>query len=73
MGAIMIRCPTTGQPVTTGIETDSYSFKQLPDVLSHSQCPLCGCEHSWWKHEAWIANSLERPLVADSEGPRNAA
>ena len=54
MGAIMILCPTTGQSAATGIETDSYSFKQLPDVLSRSRCPVCGHENSWWKHEAWM-------------------
>jgi endogenous inhibitor of DNA gyrase (YacG/DUF329 family) len=62
MGAIMIRCPTTGQSVTTGIETDPHSFKQLPDVLSRSRCPVCGHEHSWSKHDAWMGDGLERPL-----------
>jgi hypothetical protein len=65
MGAIRIMFPIPAQPVATGIETDSYSFKQLPDILSCPQCPLCGREHSWRKHEAWMDN-LERRRVMDS-------
>jgi hypothetical protein len=43
MGVIMVRCPRTGLAISTGIETDPYSFDQLPDdVLSHTQCPHCG-------------------------------
>ncbi len=34
----MIRCPTTGNPIPTGIETEPY----------------CGLDHSWWKREAWL-------------------
>ncbi len=61
MGAIMIKCPNTGQAIATGIETDPNSFEQIPDVLGRARCPLCGLEHSWWKREAWISESSERP------------
>ncbi len=54
MSSVMIKCPATGQPVCTGIETDSETFDGLPDVLSRSTCPLCGVDHSWWKREAWL-------------------
>jgi hypothetical protein len=30
MGVVMINCPNTGQPVSTGIETDTESFASLP-------------------------------------------
>lgn len=59
MGAIMIKCPTTGQSIATGIETDPNSFRQIPDVLSRSRCPICGLEHDWSKREAWIGESVE--------------
>jgi hypothetical protein len=52
MGVVTIRCPNTGRDVTTGIETDSASFSQLPDVLARSRCPMCELDHSWWKREA---------------------
>jgi hypothetical protein len=32
MGLLMITCPHTGQPISTGIETDEYSLKQIEDV-----------------------------------------
>jgi endogenous inhibitor of DNA gyrase (YacG/DUF329 family) len=55
MAVVMITCPNTGRPVSTGIESDPRSFACLPDVLSHSKCPHCGSEHVWWTREAWLA------------------
>lgn len=52
MGIVTIRCPSIGQQVSTGIETDRASFDALPDVLARTRCPACGLEHSWWKREA---------------------
>src|SRR5947207_4406149 len=60
MSTLMIACPKTGQPISTGIETDGRSFDQLPDVLSRSRCPTCGSEHVWWTREAWLS---DRPKV----------
>jgi hypothetical protein len=40
MAVVMITCPNTGRPVSTGIESDPRSFACLPDVLSHSMPPL---------------------------------
>jgi hypothetical protein len=57
MGALMITCPNTGQPVSTGIETDNYSLKQIADVATRSHCPFCGLDHTWWKREAWLADA----------------
>jgi hypothetical protein len=54
MGALMIKCPQTGQPVFTGIETDQESLHSSPDVPIHTRCPACGREHMWWKRDAWI-------------------
>jgi hypothetical protein len=67
MGIVMIRCPNTGRDISTGIDTDQASFDRLPDVLSHSRCPVCGLEHSWWKREARLADlkglSLNKPAA----------
>jgi len=57
MSLVMIRCPQTGQPIYTGIETDPESFQCVDDVQTHSRCPLCGGEHAWWKREAWLADA----------------
>jgi hypothetical protein len=32
MGVVTIRCPNTGQDISTGIDTDQASFDRLPDV-----------------------------------------
>ena len=61
MGTVMIRCPGTGEDISTGIETDSLSFARLPDVLTHSRCPACGLEHVWWKREAWLTEPYSIP------------
>jgi hypothetical protein len=54
MRKIMIKCPNTGEFISTGIETDLQNFRALPDVLAHSRCPLCGLEHAWWRREALL-------------------
>jgi hypothetical protein len=59
MSTVMIKCPNTGDFIATGIETDPESFRNLPDVLAHSRCPLCGLEHAWWKREAWLDGTSE--------------
>jgi endogenous inhibitor of DNA gyrase (YacG/DUF329 family) len=62
MGVVMIKCPTTGRDVTTGIDTDQITFDGLPDVLSHSRCPVCGLEHAWSKREAHLAEPGCEPI-----------
>jgi hypothetical protein len=76
MSMLMIRCPQTGQAVSTGIETDPDSFKRIPDVVAWAHCPHCGLEHAWWHDEAWLADGSSswqrqkqpnKGLAADSE------
>jgi hypothetical protein len=51
----MIKCPTTGAPVSTGIEVESETFDQLPSVGARLKCPACGAEHVWTRDDAWIS------------------
>ena len=60
MGALMITCPNTGQAISTGIETDEYTLKQIEDVPTRTRCPFCGLDHIWWKREAWLTGQPER-------------
>jgi hypothetical protein len=53
---LMIRCPRTGQAVSTGIHTDPDSFRRIPDVLGFAYCPGCGLDHGWWPEEAWLGD-----------------
>jgi hypothetical protein len=57
MGALMLKCPTTGREFSTGILADEETFKQLPDTVTKATCPHCGQLHSWWTREARLADS----------------
>ena len=63
MASLMIACPNTGQAISTGIETDEYSLRQIADVPSRTRCPTCGLVHTWWKREAWLADPAEQPSL----------
>ena len=59
MSILLIKCPHTGRPISTGIELDPGTFAALPDVLSYLTCPACGLTHAWWTREAWLEEALE--------------
>jgi predicted RNA-binding Zn-ribbon protein involved in translation (DUF1610 family) len=54
MGMVMIKCPSTGQAVPTGIEIEEATFTDLPNVGSGMACPACGGHHIWRKADAWL-------------------
>ena len=66
MGIVMIRCPSTGGVVSTGIET--AGVEQLPTVIATTVCSACGRVHEWTKHDVWLAEGGEhyRKAVAAS-------
>lgn len=55
MGALMLKCPTTGLAFSTGIQIEEDSLKQLPETMARSECPHCGGEHIWWTRESHLA------------------
>lgn len=54
MSSVMIRCPNTGEAVSTGIETEANVFRRLPKVAARMRCPACGEEHDWTVSAAWL-------------------
>ncbi len=56
MSSVMIRCPTTGRSVPTGIETEPSVFRRLPGTASRMLCPACGQQHAWTVEVAWLDN-----------------
>jgi hypothetical protein len=56
MSTVMIRCPNTGLPVSTAIETEPSVFRLLPKIYARMHCPACGQEHTWAVSSAWLAN-----------------
>jgi len=66
MAVLLIKCPHTDRPISTGIEIDgAETLAKLPDVLSHVKCPECGLEHAWWTREVWLEDRLEIPPPKD--------
>ena len=55
MTSMMIRCPITGEPVSTAIEVEPNVFRKLPKVSALILCPACGQEHVWMTSSAWLA------------------
>ena len=54
MGAVMIKCPTTGREIPTGIVADRVSFNAAPVFFARVHCPICRTEHEWFAKEAWV-------------------
>jgi hypothetical protein len=69
MLSVMISCPRTGEPVYTRIEIDEASFARLPKVPCRIWCPICGREHSWTNHEAWLTRGGWLIAAEGSSGP----
>lgn len=53
MGMIMIKCPSTGHAVSTGIEMSNMD--RLPTVIATMVCSACGSVHEWTRADAWLA------------------
>ena len=47
MAMVMIRCPSTGRQVFTGIETNAASVNLIPPINTRLNCPRCGNTHVW--------------------------
>jgi hypothetical protein len=57
MGAVMVRCPQTGQDIPTGIVADRQSFEATPVFFARVYCPICRTEHEWFAKEAWVCEA----------------
>jgi hypothetical protein len=55
MSTVMIRCPATGQAVSTAIEIEPVVFRNLPKIAALMRCPACGKEHVWMTSSAWLS------------------
>jgi hypothetical protein len=56
VSVVMVRCPTTGSELSTGIEMDAATFEHLPEIRSQIKCPICRLDHVWSTREAWLDN-----------------
>jgi len=53
MPNIMIRCPTFGTAVPTGLTTDMIKLDTLQITLT-LRCPACKKIHKWKQKDAWV-------------------
>jgi len=51
---MMITCPRTGKPVSTGHSNDSKSFAAIKPEGNKSRCSACGGTHMWDKKDTWL-------------------
>lgn len=56
---VMIRCPETGKPLSTGLSMDAGSFESSTLENDSVECPHCGKTHTWSKEDAFLEGSLE--------------
>ncbi len=64
MATVMVKCPETGQPISTGIVTDRASFASTPVFFAHVYCPFCRTKHEWFAKDAWLCEADSAPALA---------
>jgi hypothetical protein len=52
MGTIVIKCPTTGKEINTGVGMDKRAFKIAVLDSNSIKCPHCSQTHVWSKKDA---------------------
>jgi hypothetical protein len=57
MPDIMIRCPTFGRAVSTGLSTETIVLDSLGDLTLTMRCPACMKIHKWQRTDAWVDKS----------------
>jgi hypothetical protein len=58
MGCVMITCPVTGKPVSTGIDAELAALDQAIPFQAFVHCPACGADHGWSRSDAWISEAI---------------
>ncbi len=55
---VMVNCPTTNEPVFTGLTVETvHGFEAgTYDHLSFSNCTSCGGDHTWSKPDAFLGS-----------------
>ncbi|NOJ40818.1 hypothetical protein [Bradyrhizobium australiense] len=60
MGAVMIKCPRTGEAIPTGMKADRESFRRSPVFFARTFCSSCQSNHEWFAREAWVREPEEK-------------
>jgi hypothetical protein len=64
MAMVLIKCPVTNLPVSTGLfmEEDYFESATLGEEDRRLSCPLCQEVHVWQKEEAYLVEE-EEPIT----------
>jgi hypothetical protein len=65
---ILIRCPTTGTVVRTGLNTGMVQFCSLAGLPFSVVCGACSKTHRWSQPHAWLIRPIRRLRRASSSG-----
>lgn len=57
MQDVMILCPTTQQPLATGVQLSEAVFATAVFMNVRVQCPHCEEEHRWNKDDAFLVEA----------------
>ena len=60
MPDIMVRCPTLGTGVPTGLTTEAVKFESIPDIAIPFRCSGCLKMHQWRPITAWVDKGRPR-------------
>ena len=56
---LYVKCPTTGEPVYAGFQ--SQAGQTVPTPFIESNCPACGAKHNWRADAVWSAIQVTVP------------
>ena len=54
MARVMIECPSTGEPIFTGMTFDWPSFENVKIGQKQVRCSSCGEDHKWKRPDAYL-------------------
>ena len=57
MEHLIFVCPTTGQPVDSGVETEIGTLLRIRQYKVRVICPPCGACHEWLVGDAFLAKA----------------
>jgi hypothetical protein len=58
MGALLVRCPRTRHPISTGIEIDTGSLAKMASSRISVACPHCVGSHEFKIGDAYISTTI---------------
>jgi hypothetical protein len=59
MPMVMIKCPKTGLPVSTGIALPDQKMLDSNTVQAGIKYPLCGAIHKWGNKDAFLEEKAQ--------------